>query len=305
MRRNRNGPSRTSCVTEPVALDKRQMRSAFSRAAGTYDGAAHLQRDIADQLLERLRESNTAPQALLDLGCGTGYLSQRLAREFPAARVVALDLAEGMLRRAHARIPAWRRWLPGARPVWQPLCADAESLPLADSSFDVVISNLALQWCDPERVFSQVRRVLRTDGLFLFSTFGPDTLRELRAAWQAADRAVHVHDFRDMQDLGDLLYRLGCGDPVMDVERHVLHHAGVIDALRDLKRIGAHNVARARARGLTGKQHFARFRAAYEAMAETGRIPVTYEVIYGRARATATRRRDPATIPVSEIGRRR
>lgn len=293
-------------MTEPVVLDKRQVRSAFSRAAATYDGAAHLQRDIADQLLERLRDAKAAPQALLDLGCGTGYLARRLTQQFPGSRVVALDVAEGMLQRADARMPAWRRWLPGARRAWLPLCADAESLPLAGASFDVVISNLALQWCDPQHVFAEVRRVLRPDGLFLFSTFGPDTLKELRAAWQAADSAVHVHDFPDMHDLGDLLYRMGYGDPVMDVERHVLHHASVIDALRDLKRIGAHNVARARARGLTGKWHFARFRAAYELLAAAGRIPVSYEVIYGRARAMPAReRRDPAVIPVTEIGRHR
>jgi malonyl-CoA O-methyltransferase len=297
-------------VTEPATLDKRQVRNAFGRAAGTYDGAAQLQRDIADQLAERLDIVRIAPQSVLDLGCGTGYGSALLARRYPKAQIVALDMAESMLRRARARASGWRRWLSGLlAPPFRPLCADAESLPLGGARLDLVVSNLALQWCDPARVFAEVRRVLRPGGLFLFSTFGPDTLKEMRQAWQSVDSAVHVHDFADMHDLGDLMYGLGFRDPVMDVERHVLYHETVLDALRDLKRIGAHNVARGRARGLMGKRHFAGFRETYETLASgEGRIPVSYEVVYGLAWAPASNtgvRGDSVGIPVHSIGRRK
>jgi malonyl-CoA O-methyltransferase len=295
-------------VTEPAALDKRQVRTAFGRAAPTYDGAARLQHDLAEQLVERLDVVRFTPRDVLDLGCGTGYGAARLARRFPQARIVALDVAEGMVRRARDRTGGWRRFLPRTfvSPRVQCLCADAETLPLAAASVDLVVSSLMLQWCDARTVFAQVQRVLRPGGLWLFSTFGPDTLKELRAAWRAVDESVHVHDFVDMHDLGDLLVGLGFADPVMDVERYTLHYPDVIEALRDLKRIGAHNIARQRARGLTGKEHFARFRAAYEAQARDGRIPVSYEAVFGLAWTPATVRMhgDTATIPVERIGRR-
>ena len=290
-------------MTELLALDKRRLRRSFAQAADTYDAVAVLQREIAERLLARLDVVRLQPRVLLDIGCGTGYDLRRLAQRYPRARVLGLDLAETMARRARRRLGLWRRVTGRSRFV----CGDAERLPLATASVDMVVSNVALQWCDPRRVFAEVRRVLRPGGLFMFSTFGPDTLRELRAAWRAADEAAHVHSFIDMHDLGDMLLHAGFADPVMDMESLTLTYPDVRGVMRDIKQLGAHNAAVARARGLTGKARFARFRAAYEAQAADGKIPATYEAVYGHAWVPETEpaRDGIATIPVGRIGRGR
>ncbi len=278
------------------------MRAAFERAARTYDPAADLQRQVADQLMERLDVVRLTPQCVLDVGCGTGYCTRLLASRYPQAQVIGLDLAHAMAHRARNRWH-WRFW---KRPDF--LCGDAEQLPFVDAGIDMVLSNLALQWCQPMMVFNETRRVLRPGGLFVFTTFGPDTLRELRSAWSDVDGQPHVHSFLDLRDVGDLLLAAGFRDPVVDVERVVLHRRSVREVLRELKLIGAHNVAQGRSRGLTGKAHFTRFQQAYEALATPQGIPVTYEVVYGHAWApTEMRARElpqEAIIPLSSIRRR-
>lgn len=273
---------------ELTMLDRRAVRAAFGRAAQSYDAAAVLQREIADRLLARLEYIRLAPQRILDLGCGTGYLTRQLARQYPRVPRIGLDLAWPMARAARQRGPL--PW--GLHRIWSRsrfVVADAEALPLATASVDLIISSLTLQWCDPERVFAECRRVLRPGGLLLFTTFGPDTLTELRSAWRAADSATHVHDFLDMHDVGDALVRTGFADPVMDVERLTLTYAEVTGLLRDLKAIGAHNAVLQRAAGLTGKARYARFSAAYESFRNAeGRLPASYEVVYGHAWAGET-----------------
>jgi len=283
-------------------LDKRRVRESFTRAADTYDTAAVLQREIADRLLERLEVVRLVPRLILDVGCGTGYDVDKLSRRYPRARLLGLDIAEPMARRARRRAGAWNRFT--GRCAFA--CGDAERLPVATASVDLLLSNLSLQWCDPPTVFAEARRVLRAGGLFMFTTFGPDTLRELREAWQTVDQSPHVHGFLDMHDLGDMLINAGFADPVMDVERVTMLYADVMEVLRDLKGLGAHNMATTRARGLTGRTRFARFRAAYEALARDGKIPATYEVVYGHAWTPETERaRDGvAVVPVQRIGRR-
>lgn len=283
-------------------LDKRRVRESFTRAAATYDTAAVLQREIADRLLDRLEVVRLAPRRILDVGCGTGYDVHKLSRRYPRARLLGLDIAEPMARRARRRAGAWSR-LTGRCAF---ACGDAERLPVATAAVDMLLSNLSLQWCDPPTVFAEARRVLRAGGLFMFTTFGPDTLRELREAWQTVDQSPHVHGFLDMHDLGDMLINAGFADPVMDVERVTMMYADVMEVLRDLKGLGAHNMAASRVRGLTGKTRFARFRAAYERFAQDGRIPATYEVVYGHAWTPETERaRDGvALVPVQRIGRR-
>lgn len=290
-------------MTEPVILDKRRVRKSFAHAADTYDAVAVLQREIADRLLTRLEVVRLQPQVILDIGCGTGYDLRQLSKRYRRAQVLGLDIAETMTRRARSRAGLWRR-LTG-RSVFA--CGDAERLPVASSSVDMAVSNLALQWCDPRVVFAEARRVLRPGGLFMFTTFGPDTLREMRAAWRAADNAPHVHTFIDMHDLGDMLIHAGFADPVMDMEAFTLTYDDVRDVMRDIKQLGAHNVAMSRARGLTGKARFARFRSSYEALAQNGKIPATYEAVYGHAWVpeTGSARDGVAAIPVNRIGRRR
>jgi malonyl-CoA O-methyltransferase len=282
-------------------FDKRQLRAAFGRAAETYDQAARLQRDIADELLQRLDIIRMAPHLILDLGCGTGYSGRLLARRYRDARLIGLDIARSMAQRADRKSGLFSRQ--------RFVCGDAEALPLASASVDMVVSNFMLQWCDPRAVFSEVMRVLKPGGLWMFSSFGPDTLKELRAAWQVVDEAVHVHGFVDMHDLGDQLVALGFSDPVLDVERLTLGYPDVMTVLRDLKHLGAHNVARQRTRGLTGKQRFARFMAAYAGLVPGGvAIPATYEVVYGQAWAPEKRgegrdTRDEGWKPVSVFKR--
>lgn len=291
-------------MSEGLALDKRRMRESFEHAAGTYDAVAVLQREIADRLLARLEVVRLKPRVILDVGCGTGYDARKLMKRYPRARVLGLDIVEAMARRARRHAGPWRR-LTGRAGF---ACGDAERLPLAAASVDMIVSNLALQWCDPRTVFAEAKRVLRPGGLFMFTTFGPDTLRELRDSWRAADDAPHVHAFIDMHDLGDMLIHAGFADPVMDMESFTLTYDGVLEVMHDIKQLGAHNVALNRSRGLTGKARFARFRAAYESLAQKGKIPATYEAVYGHAwvpeSAPAPSRDGMAVVPVGRIGRR-
>lgn len=259
-----------------TGIDKRQARRSFERAADRYDEVAVLQREIGNRMLERLDLVRLQPAAVLDLGAGTGFTSEGLLSRFPKARVVALDFAIPMLRHAR-RKGSWLR-----RPTC--LCADAECLPLADASVDLVYSNATLQWCnDLDGTFREILRVLRPGGLLMFTSFGPDTLKELRRSWEQADGHSHVSPFADMHDLGDSLVRARFADPVMDAERLTLTYNEVGDLMRDLKLLGAHNVTDNRSRGLTGKGRLRAMQRAYEDFRVDGRLPASYEVVYGHA----------------------
>jgi malonyl-CoA O-methyltransferase len=282
---------------QSFTLEKHQARRAFERAARAYERAAGLQREVGARLLARLDLIKLTPGRILDLGCGTGFCARELRRRYRQAEVVGLDIAPAMLREAR-RHDGWLR-----RARW--LAGDAERLPFADAGFDMVVSNLALQWCDPDRVFQEVARVLRPGGVFMFTSFGPDTLRELRHAWAAVDGAPHVHGFIDMHDLGDALVRARLAEPVMDVDRLTLTYKDVMSLLRELKDIGAHNVAHGRPPALTGKARFARFRAAYQSQACDGRIPATYEVVYGQAWSATAAHAGVATVPLTQLRRPR
>lgn len=273
----------TQSVLPP--LDKKAVRAAFTRAARHYDAAAVLQREVADRLLARLDYMRIVPQRILDLGCGTGYATGQLTQHYRQARITGLDLAHAMTQAAQRRSqPRWPLGLGRYLNRNSFVTADAEALPFADGSFDLIFSSLALQWCDPDAVFRECRRLLRPGGLFLFTTFGPDTLKELRSAWRAVDPGLHVHEFIDMHDLGDALVRARFADPVMDVEPLTLTYADVPAVLRDLKAIGAHNATAARRATLTGKGQFARFVQAYDVFRNSdGRLPASYETVFGHA----------------------
>lgn len=282
-------------------LDPAGVRRSFDRASSRYESAARLQAQVAGELLGRLAAFRLQPRVILDLGAGTGRAARELKRRYPRALVVALDLSAGMLREARRHQTLWRRF---AR-----VCADAQRLPLAAGSVDVVFSSLMLQWCQPlDPAFAEVRRVLKADGLFAFSTFGPATLSELRSAWARADAYNHVNHFIDVHDVGQALVRAGLSEPVLDVDRHEVAYPDTLTLMRDLKAIGAHNVTAGRPRSLLGRTHLARMSQAYEEWRREGTLPATFEVIYGAAWGAAGRAAAPAIagetrIAVGSIGR--
>jgi malonyl-CoA O-methyltransferase len=216
-------------------LDKRRVAESFGRAARRYDQHDFLQREVANRALERLDYIALQPSTIIDIGSGTGRCARALATRYKRARVVQCDLAPAMLRQARGQE---RRFFSRQRFV----AADVEQLPFNDGAFQLAFSSLALQWCpDLFRAFSEVRRCLQTAGLFMFTTLGPDTLRELRKAWSTVSSAPHVNQFLDMHDIGDTLSRAGFGDPVMETEYLTVPYDDVMTLMRDLKGIGASN----------------------------------------------------------------
>lgn len=281
-------------------LETAAIRQAFNRASSTYDGSAVLQGEVRQKLLDRLDLVKLKPAVILDAGCGTGQAGPPLLKRYRKAHLVAMDLSEDMVLRARNR----RLWL--RRPAV--VCSDVLRLPFSDASVDLVFSNLMLQWCsDLDAVFREVSRVLKPEGLFSFSTFGPDTLSELRQAWNAADDHVHVNRFLDMHDIGDALVRSGLAEPVLDVDYFCMTYDSVTALMRDLKAIGARNASAGRNHGLTGRQRLAAVELAYEAYRRDGRLPSTWEVVYGHAWASPTQHHGQSAasetrIPIDDIG---
>jgi malonyl-CoA O-methyltransferase len=292
-----------STTPPPFELDRRALVRSFSRAAAHYEKSAQLQRRVRQELLERLQYFTLDPQRVIDIGAGTCQAAQQLRTRFPRAQVLAIDIAEGMLQ----AVPR-ARW-PWRRNGFARVCADAQALPLPRHSVDLIYSNLMLQWCDkPDAVFRELARVLKPTGVLLFSTFGPDTLSELRSAWAAADDHSHVSLFADMQQLGDALMRAGLAEPVMDLEHYRLHYPDAHALMRELKQIGARNATRSRTRGLTGRARMQAMLSAYERTRGPQGLPATFEVIFGAAFGAGAARVDDSggapgefTVPLTAL----
>lgn len=273
--------------SQEYLLDKKLIRESFDAAADNYDDVAVLQREVGQRIIERLELVKLTPQIILDVGAGTGFVSQALGKFYKGSRILSLDIAPRMLEVARSKNNWISKWFGNHAYI----CGDAESLPINDSSVDLIFSNLTIQWCgELDRVFSEFNRVLRPGGLLMFSTFGPDTLKELRQSWLVADMSadddnqnLHVNHFIDMHDIGDALMRSGLSDPVMDVEHFTLTYPDVYKLMRELKTLGAHNVTMGRRHSLTGKTRLKRMVAAYEDFRNENAIPATYEVVYGHA----------------------
>lgn len=270
-------------------IDKARMRASFNKAADSYDAAAILQKEVRQRMFERLDLVKIQPKTILDAGSGTGHASRLLGSKFNDSRIIQLDIAMSMLvrgRRADslaARMKSSLRQLLGSAGP-EAICADLENLPLADNSIDFIWSNLAVQWCNNlDATFGEASRVLARGGLFMFSSFGPDTLKELREASAIDSDYVHVNRFIDMHDIGDALVRAGFSAPVLDVEHFVLTYDDVLSVMRDLKAIGAHNVTQGRRRGLEGKGFLRNLAERYEDFRQQGKLPATFEVVYGHA----------------------
>lgn len=273
-------------------FDPRQVRRAFSRASASYASAATLQVEVEGRLLESLdyyaegREGDAiTPALVVDIGCGPGHASRAIQQRWPKAHVLAIDLAMPMLRQHDADASAFARALP--RPLARLLtrgpariCADARALPLADHSVDILFSNLCLQWIDDlPAVFAGFRRVLKPGGMLVVSTFGPDTLYELRVAFAEADTVPHVSPFASIAQFGDALIASGFRNPVLDRDDLVTRYDDLPALMRELRAIGATNALHARRHTLTGKARFAAAANAYESFRNSDRLPATWEII--------------------------
>ncbi len=257
-------------------FDTAKLRRSFGRAAQSYDDHAILQLEVQTRLQERLDDATLAPARILDVGSGTGVGTARLRKRYPKAQTLALDLALPMLRTAQKQ----RSWL---RPFLR-ICADAEALPLLDASVDLLHSNLCLQWCgNLEAVFDNFRRVMRPQGLLLFSTFAPQTLNELRSAFATVDGMAHVSGFLDIQQIGDALLGAGFRDPVLERDVFTLTYPDLRSLMHELRAIGATNADSGRCRSLMGMRHLQQVTEAYEAYRENGSLVATYEVVYAQA----------------------
>lgn len=293
-------------------LDAQAVRRHFGRACASYDRAANLQAEVRAELLERakllFKPIDNQPPIILDLGAGTGTALPALRAIWPAARLLAIDAAAPMVAAANNRaVIASASLLGKLRRIWQQspaqvaICADAAALPLATASVDLVFSNLMLQWCDPpDAALREIARVLKPGAVVVFSTFGPDTLRELRAAWATVDDHAHVSRFLDMHDVGDALARQGLREPVLDVDRLQTTHGDVPALMRHLKDIGARNASRGRNHALTGRRKFTAMCAAYPHNAENSDIHASWEVIYASAFGAGPRS-DGFAVDASEL----
>lgn len=269
------------------------IQNTFNRSAPTYDQAALLAQEVCHRLCEQLQFIHLQPKIILDLGAGTAYANRLLKKQYPQAQIISLDLAEKLIQTQpeHA------------------ICAAAEHLPLQAQTIDLVFSNLMLPWCDDiSGIFSEVYRVLTPGGLFLFSSFGAETLQEIQFSWEKIDTFPHVHGCYDLQDLGDLLVQQHFADPVMNSERLVVNYQNIQQLSQELKQSGLQNILQTRRRSLTGKrrwQEFLQQLACYQT--PNGRLPISFDLMYGHAwRSNLARPQDgEVAIPISAIKRNR
>lgn len=268
---------------KPQFIDFRQVRHSFAQIAANYGTGDFFAREIDRRMQERLDFVRVEPTRVLDLGCSRGASLPALAARYPVAQQLALDLVPEMLAGLRPARPAWQRWIGvGAANGVMPLVADAAQLPILSRSTDLIWSNLLLHWLeDPLPALAEAHRVLDLGGLLMFSTLGPDTLKELRSVF--ADGYAHTQRFIDMHDLGDMLVGCGFADPVMDMEVVKLTYDSFDDLLRELQSAGSSCAMKARRHGLTGRGAWRKARAAYENLRENGKLPATFEVVYGHA----------------------
>jgi malonyl-CoA O-methyltransferase len=271
-----------SGIISPVTMKsihcryKKVIGRSFSGAASSYDRLADLQREVGLHLLSRLDEEKRYFGRIVDLGAGTGFCTEKLTERFPESSILALDIAEGMLKQAQERVLAHQN---------VSFCVgDAEQLPVTREGTDLLLSNLAIQWCSSDRLFEGFYRVLKRDGLLLFSSFGPETLCELKQAWKQVDDHQHVNEFSDTRRLEILINQAGFKNCLIERVELKRYYKSAFELMRELKGIGAHTVTEGRVSCLTGKGKMLKMVEAYESIREEQGIPATWEIVYGFAR---------------------
>jgi malonyl-CoA O-methyltransferase len=285
-----------------VSNYKQEIARIFNRVASSYDDAAVVEYEMGTRLIERLDLINLAPDTILDLGGGTGRFTQKLADRYQNAHVFYCDLSEGMAQQALSSFNT----VPHSIPAF---CGDAEYIPLKNNSVDFIFSNGVFQWCqDINRLFQEIARILKPGGLFLFSTFGPDTLLELQHSIDFIEHQTHHPLFIDMHILGDLMLQASLQDPVMDIDRLLHMYPTVSRLIDDLQLTGCSEYYDAISVSQPDplNSNFLSISEKYEAFRQEGRLPATFEIIYGHAWGTETRNvpqdSDIYRIPVSTIG---
>lgn len=283
-------------------FDYKALKKGFNKTAKTYDQHAELALSIGNTLIERLRDIKIKPKRILDIGAGTSNLSQSLKKLYPRAQIFNLDLAEQRLKIAQKNNKK--------KPNNYFVCADAHALPFADQSFDLVVSNLTWHWMDHlGQAIYEAKRILKVDGTLLFTTFGPDTLRELRAAFMETSPNPHIGHFFDMHDIGDALLKAGFADPVMDVEYLFRHFKKLDNLFTMLKKTGERNYLKLRQRGLTPKKIFTKVKKRYQSFKQKNAYPATFEIVFGYAwrpeEKVSQNLNQEISIPLSTIKRKK
>jgi malonyl-CoA O-methyltransferase len=280
------------------ALRSSDVRRRFDQAAEEFEEFDFVHAVTRDGLLARLEPMVMEAKTVVDLGCATGSACKPLAKRFRRAHIIALDLSASMLQQVRLKQSWFKKY--------SLLHANAKAIPLADQSVDVVFANQLLPWIDDSAtVFTEVARVLRENGLFLFAGLGPDSLSELRRAWRSADAGVHVNRFPDMHDLGDAAVRAGLTDPVLDVDRLSVTYQDAGALFRDLTGCGARNCLANRSNALSGRARFDTMAAALEQHRKDGPIGLDLELVYGHCWGAGPRAHDgEVRIDPGRIGHR-
>ena len=265
-------------------IDKKRAQASFNKASDSYEEAAVLQKHVLGEMFLRLKLLKINPKRILDMGCGPGNAGSDFKAFYKPHDLIYLDFAFNMIKKAEVKNKDHYFKVFSSRTTQQFICADMEAIPLIENSVDMVWSNLSLQWCnDLDRVFTQIAEILTHNGLFIFSTFGPSTLHELRASLASFSQNSHINQFIDMHDIGDALIRCGLSDPVLDVDIYKLTYGTFKEIIYDLKHIGARNALQGRAKGMTGKGFLYQLEKLYEIYRADEKLPVSYEVVYGHA----------------------
>ena len=268
---------------------KIKILKSFDAKSSSYDEHSFVQKEVSERMIKRLKFLKSKPLNILDIGCGTGYLSNLISQYLPNSNIVCMDFSYEMVSQCKNK-----------NIKLEPLVADAEYMPFKTSTFDLVISSFTLHWCQQiDKIFSDIFRILKNDGNFMFTTVGPDTLKELRDAYKLIDNYEHINTFDDMHTYGDILLSSGFHDPVMDIERLIIEYKNFNEVLQSLRKTGASTVIYNESK-FTTKKSLKNLENHYKKSNKNGLFPVTYEMIYGVAwkRSTQNPINNEVVIPI-------